>query len=117
MHRDELAPRHSTAALAAIVCIQWLLPLPEPSRLKPGAPRVDAATAKAFRHDDSLRLTRILKCLLWLRLQDEARHFLRALAGPCVKEPGAGVHSMSQAFWPQSLRGVPEWSRDPGAPG
>ena len=134
-------------------CIQWLFPLAEPSRLNPGAPLVDAATAEAFRHDEllrrhlmasylrllafyglrrraggevvkgpnwderksgwftddshnSLRITRILKCLMLLGLQDEARHFQRALDGLCVEEPDAGINPTSRAFWRQSVEGA-----------
>ena len=52
---------------------------------------------------NSLRITRILKCLKLLGLEEEARHFQRALATLCVEEPDAGINSTSQAFWRQSV--------------
>jgi len=130
--------------------IQWLFPLPEPSRVNKEAPLVDAATSTLFRQDallrrhlmasylrmlsfyglkrdadgavvkapnwnerksdwftdnshNSLRITRILKCLMLLGLAVEAGHFQRALAKLCVEELDAGVNATSQAFWRQSV--------------
>jgi hypothetical protein len=50
---------------------------------------------------NSLRITRILKCLRLLGLRAEAGHFQRALARLCLEEPDAGISSTSQGFWRQ----------------
>jgi len=48
---------------------------------------------------NSLRITRILKCLTLLGLADEARVFHSALVALCAAEMGCGINAMSRAYW------------------
>lgn len=47
-------------------CIQWLFPLPEPSRFNPSAPALDPATIDLFRQDPAIqaRLLRSFEVML-----------------------------------------------------
>jgi hypothetical protein len=52
---------------------------------------------------NSLRITRILKCLTLLGLDDEARAFHAALVALCASERGCGINAMSRAYWRTAL--------------
>lgn len=53
---------------------------------------------------NSLRITRILKCLTLLGLDRDAREFHAALAALCATEMGCGIHAMSRAYWRSAIR-------------
>lgn len=52
---------------------------------------------------NSLRITRILKSLVLLGLEEEAEHFGRALARLCAEETDAEINSTSQEFWSDAV--------------
>jgi hypothetical protein len=107
--------------------IQWLFPLPEPSAFNPRAPLLDAETIATFRADPALaaslrrafrrmrefyqsphwmepgnhnllRLTRILKSLRLLGLEDEAAE-LHAWLESLPPEARARIGARAYAFW------------------
>ncbi len=129
--------------------VQWLFPLPEPSRWNPYAPLVNDGTVQAFKTTqelrdnltaayvrmlafyglkrapdgtvgrapnwparkhwftrdghNSLRLTRIIKCLALLGLEDDAYALQRALANLCVTEPDCGITATTRGHWHDAL--------------
>lgn len=52
---------------------------------------------------NSLRITRILKCLTLLGLDRDARAFHAAFAALCATEMGCGIHAMSRAYWRSAI--------------
>jgi hypothetical protein len=112
--------------------IQWLFPLPEPSRAQPHSPILTteqitairsspAAQAKLDRavrrmtdfyrqndcwlhpHDHNhLRITRIIRSLALLQSTEEAKEFLSVIEGR-VEAAGNPVNSDSRAYWRRAL--------------
>lgn len=64
-----------------------------------------AARKQWFTRDghNSLRLTRIIKSLVLLGLEDDARALQRALADLCVTEPECGITSTTRGYWRDAL--------------
>ncbi len=116
--------------------IQWLFPLTEPSRVNPQAPVLDAPTIarirsrpelqakvrKSYRrmrrfyagsrhwiaagNHNHLRITRILKCLMLVGLDAEARDFFSWLSAIYEEErrkPNPGISARSYEFWRQAV--------------
>ena len=116
--------------------IQWLFPLTEPSPVNPDAPVLDAATIAEIRsrpelqagfrqsyermrsfyagsrhwitagNHNHLRITRILKCLMLVGLDAEARDFFAWLSGIYEEErvkPAPGISARSYGFWSQAV--------------
>ena len=116
--------------------IQWLFPLTEPSPVNPSAPVLDAATIAAIRaqpeiqanvrtsyqrmlrfyrgsthwitpgNHNHLRITRILKCLRLVGLDEEAREFFEWLTDIYEKEQEnhpPGISARSYQFWKEAV--------------
>jgi hypothetical protein len=112
--------------------IQWMFPLTEPSPVNPDAPVLDSETIAEIRsrpelqeavraslqrmrrfyegsrhwispgNHNHLRITRILKCLRLLGLEQEASEFFAYLAGIYAEEqrkPRPGITARSYEFW------------------
>lgn len=112
--------------------IQWLFPLPEPSRAVPGSPVLSRSDVAAIRadpdargnldratdlmagfyartdhwlvphHHNHLRITRILRCLGLLRGPARAQAFLDGIAAR-VASGGPTVSRRSRAFWADAI--------------
>lgn len=52
---------------------------------------------------NNLRITRILKCLVALGLENEARHFFNALTSLVESELDSGISQTSVQFWTEAL--------------
>lgn len=112
--------------------IQWMFPLTEPSPVNPGAPVLDADTLREIRsrpelqdnvraslarmrrfydaspqwltpgNHNHLRITRILKCLRLMGLEQEGSDFFDWLAEIYEQErlkPRPGITALSFEFW------------------
>ncbi len=116
--------------------IQWLFPLEERSPVNPGAPVLDAVTIAEIRgkpelqasvrrsyermrrfyshsrhwitpgNHNHLRITRILKCLRLVGLEEEAREFFAWLSSTYDEErrkPRPGITARSFEFWSNAV--------------
>lgn len=52
---------------------------------------------------NNLRITRILKCLMALGLENEARHFFMALKGLVESELDSGISPTSIRYWTEAI--------------
>ena len=102
---DELLRSHLLASYQRMLAFFGLRRLPDGEVVK--SPAWDERKREWFTHDshNSLRITRMLKSLALLGLEEEARAFQRALAGLCASEKDCQVNKTSQAFWREAVHG------------
>ena len=97
--------QHLLASYQRMLAFFGLRRLPAGDVVK--SPAWDERKREWFTHDshNSLRITRMLKSLALLGLEDEALAFQRALADLCASEKDCQVNKTSQAFWQEAVPG------------
>lgn len=100
---DELLCQHLLASYQRMLAFFGLRRLPDGMVVK--SPAWGERKREWFSHDshNSLRITRMLRSLALLGLEDEARGFQGALADLCASEPDCKISQTSQAFWREAV--------------